>query len=965
MSPAPVAPAAIEFGRFRVLPDRRELLADNRPVELGARAFDVLTALIEARGAVVSKDALMERVWPDRIVEENNLQVQVSALRKAFAADRDLIRTAAGRGYQFTGEIRAASASPDAEPTAEMPEAAPVPTRPPTNLMQPISELIGRDAELAEVLDLTASHRLVTLTGAGGIGKTRLGFEVARHQLSRFADGVWAAELAPLSDPNLVPVTVATALGLELASDTASPQSVANALRSKQLMIVLDNCEHVIDAATRLADALLRANPAIRVIATSREPLRAEGESVYRVPPLAVPPEGCPDSEDPLRYGAVGLFVERVRAAKLYFALDPGSAATIAGICRRLDGIPLAIELAAARAAALGIEIVAARLDDCFGLLTGGRRTALPRQQTLRATLDWSHDLLSESERVILRCLAVFAGAFSVEAASAVTANSELAPFDVVDGLSNLVSKSLVVAEVKGPVARYRLLDTMRAYALEKLKASDEYERVLRHHAEYYRYVFERAEVERETRPTAEWLDDYVLCIDNLRAALDWAFSPTGDASVGVALATAAVPLWIDLSLLDECRVRAEQALAIYEMAERGDPRREMKLYAALATSSWWGSAFLHTKVVGRELGVLWTKVLEIAESICDAEYQLRSLGGLSNFYNANGRYQVALETARRYRTLAAQQQRRSDELIGERMMGVAQHLLGDQASARRHIEHMLANFNMSDQRSHETIRFQFDQRVAALNHLARILWFQGFPDAAVRTAKDAVDEAREINHAVSLCYALVFAACPIMLRVGDLAAAERYIAMLLDHSVRSGLPSWGASGRTLQALLLIERGDFGSGLGQLRIDSGKLDAMPEWTALMFLNDLAASFAHAGQIADGLAAAEQAIERAERTEARWLFPESLRIKGELLLSQAATGAENAAEGHFRQALDWARQQGALSWELRAATSMARLWRDQARSKEARELLAQVYNRFTEGFATTDLRAAKSLIEELS
>ncbi len=538
MGPAAVAPAAIEFGRFRVLPHRRELLADGRPVELGARAFDVLLALIEARGHVVSKDELIERVWSGRIVEENNLAIQVLALRKALAADRDLIGTVFGRGYRFAGEIRTVSASPDVEKSVG-PDAAPPPSRPPTNLPEPVSELIGRDAELADILELSASHRLVTLTGAGGIGKTRLGFEVARHQLFRFADGVWAAELAPLSDPNLVPVTVASALGLELESGAASPQSVANALRSKHLMLVLDNCEHVVDAAAEMAEALLRVSPAMRVIATSREPLRAKDEWVYLVPPLAVPPEDSPDSEDPLRYGAVGLFVERARAAAPYFAFDPSITATTAGICRRLDGLPLAIELAAARAATLGIEMLAARLDDRFRLLTGGRRTALPRHQTLRATLDWSHDLLSESERVILRRLAVFAGAFSVEAVSAIAANAELAPFEVVNGLSNLVAKSIVVAEAKGLVGRFRLLDTMRAYALEKLKASGEYERLLRRHAGYYQHLFERAEVESETRPIVEWLDDYVWCIDNLRTALDWAFSPRGDASIGVALAAA------------------------------------------------------------------------------------------------------------------------------------------------------------------------------------------------------------------------------------------------------------------------------------------------------------------------------------------------------------------------------------------------------------------------------------------
>jgi hypothetical protein len=308
--------------------------------------------LIEASGAVVSKDALMQRVWPDRIVEENNLQAQISALRRAFGADRGLIRTIAGRGYQFTGGIRTVAATPNAQAVAGMPQPAPTPSRPPTNLPEPVSELIGRDVELDEILDLSTSHRLVTLTGAGGIGKTRLSLEVARRLLPRFADGVWIIELAPLSDPELVPVTVATALGLDLTSSTASPLPVANALRSKQLMLVLDNCEHVVDAAAGMAEALLRASPTARVIATSREPLRAEGEWIYPVPPLAVPTEGSPDSVDPLRYGAVRLFVERVRAAAPYFSPDARVARAMAGICRRLDGIPLAIELAAARAAA-------------------------------------------------------------------------------------------------------------------------------------------------------------------------------------------------------------------------------------------------------------------------------------------------------------------------------------------------------------------------------------------------------------------------------------------------------------------------------------------------------------------------------------------------------------------------------------------------------------------------------------
>ena len=865
-----------------------------------------------------------------------------------------------------TDEIRARPADQSERAELAIARAVPGPPHASTNLPAPTSDLIGRDVEIREVTDLVADHPFVTLIGTGGIGKTRLGLEVARHLLPQFADGVWIAELAPLSDPQLVPVTVAAALGLELAAGAVTAERVANALSGKQLLVVLDNCEHVIDAAALIAEALLRANRAVRIIATSREPLRAEGEWVYAVPPLAVPGADAQDKDDPLRYGAVQLFIERAQATEPHFAPDRRNVPVMAAICRRLDGIPLAIELAAARAATLGIEALATRLDDRFRLLTGGRRTALPRHQTLRATLDWSYGLLTESEGVLLCRLAIFAGPFSLDTATAVAASPELAVSDMIQGLASLVAKSLVVAEVEGAVARYRLLDTTRAYALEKLDESGERGELSRHHAEYYRHLFERAEVDGETRPTVEWLNDYAWRIDNLRAALDWAFSPSGDASIGVALTAAAVPLWMHLSLLDECRSRAEQALAVLSAREDRDPRREMKLHAALASSSWWRAAGIYAQGAGPDLGMIWTKALEIAESLGDAEYQLRSLWGLYSFHLGIGRFRVALESAQSFRTLAAKQRQQNDRLVGDRMIGCLQHLLGDQAGARRRTEHILANFIPPEKRSHDLIRFQYDQLVAARTVLARVLWLQGFPDQAIRTAKSAVEEARETNHALSLCYVLAHAACPIMLWVEDLAAPEVDIAMLLDLSTRHALPSWGSLGRAFQGVLAIRRGDVDPGLRLLRAGFGEFGgAMADWLSVMFLSELAAGLGGTGQIADGLIAAEQAIERAELTEARWLLPESLRIKGELLLLQAADGPAAAAEACFQQALDWARRQGALSSELRVTLSLARLLRGQGRSADAMALLQPVYDRFTEGFATADLEHAKNLLEQLA
>jgi len=948
--------ASVAFGRFRVLPHRRELLADGRPTKIGGRAFDVLMTLVAARGAVVTKDALMARVWPGRVVEGNNLQSQIAALRAVLGTDRDLIRTVSGRGYQFIGQIRPLSEAGD-ERASRGPEKAEPAALAPTNVPEPVSELIGRDDELSEVVNLIRAHRLVTLTGVGGIGKTRLGLEAARHQLPNFSDGVWVVELAPLSDPDLVPTTVAIALGLKLASSRASPQSVADALRSKQFLLVLDNCEHMVEAVARMTEALLRANTAARVIVTSREPLRIEGEWVYPVPPLTVPPEGHPAGEDAVRYGAIRLFGERARAAAATLRHDPRSAAMIAGICRRLDGIPLAIELAAAHATAFGIEELSARIDDRFRLLTRGSRTAMLRHQTLQGTFDWSYALLTEPERVALRRLAIFAGGFAPRDARAVAADDEITTLEVVNCLGSLVAKSLVTADVSGTVPRYRLLETTRAYALEKLAGSGELDAVARRHASHYLDLFERAEAEAETRPTQAWLADHGPQIDNLRAALDWAFSPSGDTAIGVTLTAAAVPLWVHLSPAEECRSRVERALAAMASSKGRDARREMQLNAALAAS------LKYSRGPVAEIEASATKALRIAESRDDIEYQLRSLWHLWSFRISAGQHRAALSMAERFHVLSAERLDPSDRLIGERMIGVSRYYQGDLLNARHHLERVLA-YDLTPARTSRFVRFQVDPLDGARAFLARILWLQGLPDQAMRNAESSVTDARATHHGESLGLALAAAACPIALWSGDLAAAEHYVEMLLNHSVRHLLGRWGIFGRCYQATLVIERGDSESGMQKLRAVFAE-SATSESAARLSAFIISAASHHAGLIADRLPAIEEAIVRSERTEERWLFAELLRVKGETLLWRRVPAAAAEAESHFRRALDLARQQNALSWELRAATSLARLWREQARGKAAHELLASVYDRFTEGFTTADLRAAKSLLEELS
>jgi predicted ATPase len=408
------------------------------------------------------------------------------------------------------------------------------------NLPALLTRIVGRDDVIAALTAQLAQRRFLTIVGPGGIGKTTVAVAVAERVSASYEDAVWFVGLASLPDPDLVTSALGTVLGISPLG--VNPISgLAGWLWDKRGLIVLDSCEHVIGAAAAVGEAILKAAPGVSILATSREPLRVEGEWLHRLPSLELPPRSddlTPD--EALQYSAVQLFNERARAITDGFALDGDDIAPVIEICHRLDGMPLALELAAARVDVFGVKGLAARLDDRFTVLTSGRRTALPRHQTLRAAMDWSYDLLPETEQIILRRGALFQGDFTIDAAAAVASDDRIGIADVFEGVANLATKSLVSTDISSDVTYHRLLDTTRAYALEKLSESGEIEPVRALHAGYYRNLFERAETEWEARPTAEWLGDCGRQIDNLRAALDWAFSSGGDASIGVALTAAA-----------------------------------------------------------------------------------------------------------------------------------------------------------------------------------------------------------------------------------------------------------------------------------------------------------------------------------------------------------------------------------------------------------------------------------------
>jgi predicted ATPase/class 3 adenylate cyclase len=455
----------------------------------------------------------------------------------------------------------------------------------PNNLPRQLTSFIGREGEIPEVKRLLSTRSLVTLTGSGGCGKTRLALEVAAELIDAYADGVWLVELATLSEPDLVLQTVAAALGLREVRGRARLATLLDYLRLRELLLVLDNCEHLVAACAELAEASLRSCPRLKILATSREPLGVSGETVWRVPSLSIPErEHVPPVERLMQYEAIRLFVERVAAVEPAFTLTPQNAAVVCGVCRRLDGIPLAIELAAARMRALSLAQIAARLDASFGLLTGGARTALPRQQTLRGALDWSYDLLLQNERVLLRRLSVFVGGWTLEAAETVCVGGGVEAKDILDLLTQLVFKSLVLMEPQEGQARYRVLEAVRQYGRDRLEERGEAANLRKRHLEWYLRLAERAERELVGADQSAWFERLEAEHDNLRAALEWSKFEESDGDAGIRLAGALWRFWDAHGHLNEGRKWLE---AMLPRSQSASPSVQAKALAGAGFLAW------------------------------------------------------------------------------------------------------------------------------------------------------------------------------------------------------------------------------------------------------------------------------------------------------------------------------------------------------------------------------------------
>jgi predicted ATPase/DNA-binding winged helix-turn-helix (wHTH) protein len=938
------------FGPFRLLAAERLLEKADEPLQLGGRALDILIALVERAGEVVTRKELLSRVWPDVIVEEANLRVHVAGLRKALGDGHDGARYVAnvpGRGYCFVAPVTRSASQRSLLP------AQPVVTDRLRKLPARLTRMIGRDDTVRGLSAQLRTRRFVSIVGPGGMGKTTVAVWIAHALIDDFKGAVFFVDLGALTDPGLVPTAVASALGIMVQAQDPFLSLLAF-LGKRRVLLVLDNCEHVIDAAAALAERVVSEAPQANILATSREALRVEGEHVHLLYPLDGPlDEVGLTAAEALTFSAVQLFMERAAASGNRVELSDADAPIVARICRRLDGIALAIELAASRVSSHGIRGTAELLDNRFKLLWQGRRTALPRHQTLNAMLDWSHNLLGERDKLVLCRLSVFVGVFTLKAALSV-AGAAANEAEVADAVASLVAKSLISTSAISESTYYRLLDTTQAYAAGKLAERSEADEVARRHAIYYSSYLGHDEVIQSTFGEHD-LSGYAPHLGNVRAALEWAFSDHGDITVGVELVTCAAPLFVGLSLLDECRNWCEQALAVLDDGGLGI-RQEMILQGALALSS------MFTKGNGDEVRAAIERGLALAETIEDRDRQLQLLAGLNNFLTRIGDFRGALTVAEQGVAVARAAKNTAALVMTDWMLGVSYHLVGNQAAAQRHCEDGMVRAVELGQLN--TNFFGYDHRIRALVALARAQWLRGFSEQALRTAQQAIDEAERRNHPVSVCISLIYAGSVFLWR-GDLGRAADCIERLIAYAGRYSLAPYRAVGMALKGELAVTRDQAGAGLMLLRNALETLHAeQHNILATVFASALAEGLQKTGQFDEALITINGAVARAASCGATFDMAELLRIKGQILAAMPRPDRTSAAIC-LMQSLAVAREQSALAWELRSATALARLRSENGQRDQARDTLAPVYDRFTEGFETADLRIARRLIHDLA
>ena len=937
------------FGPLRLRACERVLEKDGVPLKIGSRALDILVTLVEHAPEIVTKRDLISRVWGNLVVDESSLRWHIAALRKTLGEHESgtrYITNVVGRGYCFAAPVVWTPTTPITRENAATSLSSPrLPRRP--------LRMVGRDGTVRDLKRRLMEQRFISIVGAGGIGKTTVALAVAHEAMAEFAGAVQFLDLASIEDAQLVGGSLASRFGLSVVSENPLPVILAF-LREQRVLLVFDSCDRVIEAVATLTENIFREAPQVHILITSRESLRAEGERVHHLSPLECPPRDTVSltATQALAFPAVQLFVEQVAASGYPFELNDEDAPIIAEVCRRLDGIALALELAACRVGVYGIQHTALLLDKQFRLLWRGRRTALPRHQTLRAALDWSYNLLSQTEQLVLQRLAVFAGAFSLELALGV-GDEKFDSAEVTEALAALVDKSLVTLDTTAKM-RYRLLDTTRAYAWQKLAESDEHARIARRHAEYFSYRLERFGSSVSLSPSTESVNFFVEHLGNVRAALEWSFSEHGDAGIGVRLVAASAPLFYRLTLLTECIAWAERAMRSLDCVSRGT-RLEFELQACVSL------AFMNTRGNVRAARSAIARALEVAESSRDTRSELFGLRVLLRAEILSGDFRGLVAISDRCEAAARRIEDPHADAIAHYIAAAKSYHVGDYAGALMHgkidLSHPVRS-SAQDAVSHECILC-----VGSCMVLSRSLWMLGYPEQAVAAAWQSLGKATELGNPPTIAYTLASNLCTHV-QTGDWLTTEQLTDRLTEHANKHGLATYHPVAVGWRGILAILRGDLSRGIELVQTALASLRAIGhELYRCMLSARLAEGFAKSGRTDLAYVTICEALTWAEGHGRSAELPELLRMKGEILIASSPANTTEA-QACLESSLQLARAQSALSLELRTGMSLARLWAENGRVDEALGLLAPLHGRFTEGFHTLDVVAARNLLDEL-
>jgi predicted ATPase/DNA-binding winged helix-turn-helix (wHTH) protein len=915
---------ALAFGLFTLDFPQRTLSRDGVEIKLGSRALDILVALAEALGELVSNQALVAKVWPNTVVDEGSLRVHMSALRKALDDGRDgarLIVNEMGRGYRLAVAVERQTVFARGESFARPPAAR-------STLPILVGRIVGRDAVIDGLCASLAERRLMTVAGSGGIGKTTVALGIAHRFEATTSARAFFVDFAPVTNPASAASTIALALGAPVSTDDPIPHLIA-AIGNEPTLMVLDNCEHLVDTITTLVERLLRGASGLRLLVTSREPLRAEGEWVHRLAPLAIPGDQSSLAiADAMSFPAVALFVERAVAAHDAFQLSDANVTAVCDICRQLDGIPLAIEMAAARIASMDAHTLASRLVDRFALLTRGRRSALPRQQTLRAMLDWSYALLEPSTQSILNRLSLFRSSFNIDAAVAVATDADIDNVMVLDAAADLVAKSLLVSDSDQGATSYRLLETTRHYAFDKLSAGNQGSEVQRRHALYVCSLFVDPGPAWEGSARRESTVLHRATINDVRAAFDWAASLEGDPAIAVRIAALTSPLWFQLSLPYEFMRLAERGIEAVVRAGLTGSVDHVQLQIA------YGHAVWHTRGPIQAMADAFGEGLVHARALNEPEIIMRCMWGMWSQKLQSGQYAQSLEITLAYQQMAAVSLQLSTMQTAKHTLALSLERLGHFDKSFDLMEDVLMVDSANAVRAGHANAAQMDGRIAAWTVKMRLLWLQGRSVEALGLARNAVEESLAVGHDLSICFCLTMGALPVALWCGDRSFGLELLDILRSRTRKNGLRFWDTWADGFDAI----------------VHGTSFDARE---ATVYQMEIFATCGEKSSIA--------ALDKLGRAE------EPVWCRAELLRREAMLACDHDAdfEAMLLLALKVAAEQNAHAWSLRAATTLASLKRRKGEVDAARAILADAREVFSDDDNTADQQAADALLHLLS